>query len=122
MIHSLSPSLSLSLSLSLSHSLSLSLSLLPLTDLIEHLEAVMLALVVLFTIFVGLVGLLAAIGECQKRRRGSAEKKRESAGRERLARVKGWLTGRGLDVPSVGQIISLLNGSLQQAPSKVRVV
>ena len=79
----------------------------------------MLAIVVLFTIFIGLVGLLATIGECQKRRRSSAEKKREKALRERLARVKGWLSGHGLDVPSGGQVMALLNTSLKQAPSKV---
>ena len=79
----------------------------------------MLALVVLFTIFIGLVGLLAAIGECQKRRRSSVEKRRDRASRETLARVKGWLTGHGLDVPSGGQIMALLNNSLKQAPSKV---
>lgn len=81
----------------------------------------MLALVLLFTIFVGLVGLLAAIGECQKRRRSSAEKKRESRARETLARVKGWLTEHGLEIPSEQQIVALLNSSLQQAPSKVRI-
>ncbi len=80
----------------------------------------MFALVVLFTIFVGLVGLLAVVGECQKRRRSSAEKRREREMRETLARVKGWLSGRGLDVPSVNQVMTLLNSSLQQAPSKVR--
>jgi hypothetical protein len=80
----------------------------------------MFALVVLFTIFVGLVGLLAVIGECQKRRHSSAEKRREREMRETLARVKGWLSGRGLDVPSVDQVMTLLNSSLQQAPSKVR--
>lgn len=79
----------------------------------------MLAIVVLFTIFIGLVGLLATIGECQKRRRSSAEKKREKAMRERLAKVKGWLSGHGLDVPSGGQVMALLNSSLKQAPSKV---
>ena len=82
-------------------------------------EVIMLAIVVLFTIFIGLVGLLATIGECQKRRRSSAEKKREKALRERLARVKGWLSGHGLDVPSGGQVMALLNTSLKQAPSKV---
>ena len=81
----------------------------------------MLALVVLFTIFVGLVGLLAAIGECQKRRRSSAEKRREGVVKETLARVKGWLAGHGLDVPSGGQIMALLNSSLKQVSSKVRI-
>lgn len=74
----------------------------------------MLAFVALFTIFVGLVGLLAAIGECQKRRRASGKlTDNKTASKDSRDQVKDWLAERQLAVPSQKQIITLLNKSFQ---------
>ena len=86
---------------------------------IFHRVLKMLALVILFTIFVGLIGLLAVAGEYQKRRRSSADKKKEKVTSRALDKVECWLLGHGLEIPSTRQVTSLLNSSLQQTISKV---
>lgn len=78
----------------------------------------MLAIVVLFTIFVGLISLLVAIGECQKRYLTS-KKRRDSSDEDLLEQLQSWLAGHQLDVPNPQQIIAILNYSLQQLSSKV---
>ena len=77
----------------------------------------MLEFVVLFTIFVGLVGLLAAIGEFQKRHYSS--KNSGITEGDSLDQLRVWLTDRDMDLPTPEQVTALLNDSLKEFPSKV---
>ena len=81
----------------------------------------MSALVALFTIFLGLVGLLAVIGECQKRRhrRSSSVPGSSDGGNDLLEQVKTWLTGHQHNLPTTQQIVDLLSDSLHKFSSQV---
>ena len=80
----------------------------------------MLAFLVLFTIFVGLVGLLAAIGECQKRRR-SSKRPGGDGGPDLLRKVEVWLADHQQSVPTTQQVLALFSDSLHSFFSKVSV-
>lgn len=77
----------------------------------------MLAFLVLFTIFVGLVGLLAAIGECQKRRR-SSKRPGGDGGPDLLRKVEVWLADHQQSVPTTQQVLALFSDSLHSFFSK----
>ena len=78
----------------------------------------MLVIIVLFTIFVGLVGLLVAIGECQKRYLTS-KNRRDLPAEDLLEQLQMWLASHQQDVPNSQQIVAILNYSLQRLSSKV---
>jgi hypothetical protein len=63
----------------------------------------MFSVVVLLTIFLGLVGVLALSDQCRRRRR------RASDPRTNLTRLSAWLGDRGRDLPSVAMVLGVLN-------------
>ena len=84
----------------------------------------MLALVALLIIFLGLVGLLAVIGEWQKRRRRrrgqhSSPVPDSNGGSESLEQVKRWLARHQHCLPTPQQVLDLLSESLHKFSSQV---
>lgn len=76
----------------------------------------MLSLVVLFTIFLGLVGVLAFCGWCQ-RRRGQQDT------HANLLQLNAWLEEKGYAVPSAPMVIGLLNKvAKKELQSEVRLL
>ena len=63
----------------------------------------MLSVVVLATIFLGLVGVLTLSDLCRRRRRRTHDP------HTNLARVTAWLGERGRDLPSVAMVMGVLN-------------
>ncbi len=70
----------------------------------------MLGLIVLFTVFLGLVGALVLLNSLQKRWSSSSQ-----AAQPLSERVKEWLDTRGLHLPTASEIIPLLNQELVTA-------
>ena len=68
----------------------------------------MFSLLVLFTVFVGLVVILLLSEQCRRRWRGEkGEKERQQ--RANLARLVAWLEERGHTLPPPASVIDLLN-------------
>ena len=67
----------------------------------------MLGLVVLFTIFLGLVGVLVVCGEWQRKRSQRAAKSHDPAAN--LLRLTAWLEGKGHSFPSAAMVMRVLN-------------
>ena len=63
----------------------------------------MLSVVVLVTIFLGLVGALALSDQCRRRRRGHRDPHTD------LTRLTAWLRERERDLPTVAMVIGVLN-------------
>lgn len=74
----------------------------------------MFDLIILFTLFVGLVGLLALVHQWQVRR---ATQSHASS----LQLLKEWLLTHKLEFPSVPGLLSILNRRLQEMESEVSV-
>lgn len=80
----------------------------------------MFSLVVLFSVFLGLVGILGLYGECRRRRREHARTHDTHAN---LAWLQAWLDDKGHSVPSVAMVIGLLNRfAKRELQSEVRPV
>lgn len=76
----------------------------------------MLSVAVLFTIFLGLVGVLAVYGRCQ-RRRGKPNT------HTNLLQLNAWLEEKGHAVPSAPMVIGLLNRvAKKELQSEVRLL